>query len=247
MQSALDNARLVVSADAPPMSGEALEALLRAYNAVMATIKRFGRRYHEAALEKMIYLPALTEEALRDRDRAQSWFRELENRLNSDETGSHYQVKLQEDAEHGAWEGRLLVTTHGVTQAYRFGTEFFISAEYASIVDLGRQLEDLIGEGAYVQRGERRCDIASFKQAVDWLMQEGRRGHDTQRYKGLGEMNPQQLWETTMDPESRRLMQVKIEDAVAADELFTTLMGDHVEPRRDFIEHNALSVSNLDI
>ena len=136
---------------------------------------------------------------------------------------------------------------HGIGQTRFLPREFFDTNEYRHIMSLAAKLGDLLGDGAYVSRGEKTQPVERFADAVEWLMKEARRGQSIQRYKGLGEMNPEQLWDTTVNPETRRLMQVKIEDAVKADEIFTTLMGDQVEPRREFIEKNALTVSNLDV
>jgi len=124
---------------------------------------------------------------------------------------------------------------------------FFQSPDYVAIAGLADKLDGMLGEGANVMRGERTESVESFKEVMDWLIGESKRGLTISRYKGLGEMNPEQLWETTMDPEARRMLQVSIEDAMVADEVFDTLMGDQVEPRRDFIERNALEVTNLDV
>ena len=138
-------------------------------------------------------------------------------------------------------------TEHGSITDKQLPREFFDSAEYRRIAELGNTLSGLIGAGAVVSRGNDRQDVGSFKEAMRWLFDQARKGQSIQRYKGLGEMNPAQLWDTTINPEARRLMQVRIDDAVAADEIFTTLMGDAVEPRREFIEKNALAVMNLDV
>jgi DNA gyrase subunit B len=136
---------------------------------------------------------------------------------------------------------------HGVTRKATLSIEFFKSQEYKEICRVGAIIKGLFETGAYVKRGEKTQPVTNFQDALDWLMTEAMKGHYLQRYKGLGEMNPEQLWETTMDPNYRRMLQVTIEDAMGADLLFHTLMGDQVEPRREFIEANALQVANLDI
>ena len=249
VNEALSKAELFVSADAPAISGQSLEVLVSQYMTVMASIQRLARRYNGAVMKKLIYIPVMTADALRDDTAAAQWCEELELRLNSDDkkAGTGFTVTLEADVEHATNLVQISQVEHGIDHNYMLNHEFFASGEYRSIVELGKQLEDLITEGARVSRGERSEAISSFAEAVDWLINEAKRGQTIQRYKGLGEMNPDQLWETTLNAESRRLMQVTIEDAVAADDLFTTLMGDQVEPRREFIENNALSVSNLDV
>jgi len=249
LQVALENTEFHVNAQAPALSGEALESLAKQHILVTESIQRLARRYPQRVLEKMIAMRVFEDEALLNRDKAQSWFEELQQRLNSDEQAQdHIEVRIEDDeSEPGAWQVKLVVTRFGIGSERPLSREFFESGEYQAFKVLIQQLHGLIGEGAYVQRGERRKDVQTFREVMDWLMEEARRGQHIQRYKGLGEMNPEQLWETTLDANSRRLLQVQIEDAIGADEIFTTLMGDQVEPRRDFIETNALNASNLDV
>jgi len=250
LEMALNGAQLKVSAEAPAISGEALETLAKGYGAVMATIDRLSSRYSSQALERLIYMPAVTELELKDASQLESWTQELQQRLNSMAKNSRdeYKVSLEKDSLTGELI-RLIVTEirHGLDNDKDIPKTFFTSGEYKAMVALGQQLDGLIGDGAEIKRGERTLSISSFKQALNWLIDEAKRGQHIQRYKGLGEMNPEQLWETTLNSQSRRLLQVLIEDAVAADQVFTTLMGDQVEPRRAFIEKNALSVANLDV
>ncbi|HQU14583.1 MAG: DNA topoisomerase (ATP-hydrolyzing) subunit B [Chromatiales bacterium 21-64-14] len=248
LQVALDGAGLHVNAAAPPIAGAALEGLARDYTAVMAAIGRLSRRHDPRVLETIVYMPALAKEAVLDRSQMTVWLQELEGRLNAGlVAGVRYELILEPAEEGARAQVRVRRRTHGIATEHLLPTEFFDSAEYRTMADLGRKLDGLLGEGAFIQRGERRESVSHFRKAMDWLMEEAKRGQQIQRYKGLGEMNPEQLWETTMDPDSRRLLQVKIEDVVGTDEIFTTLMGDHVEPRREFIERNALYVTNLDV
>jgi DNA gyrase subunit B len=215
---------------------------------VQAIIKRWSRRYDDRLLEQLVYSPEVTGTDFDNAEWIRNWTRELNERLNALDDGTRtYRVEYRVAGEgHAARISVNKMELGSSTQRF-LPREFFESAEYQRIADLGRTLAGLIGEGAHVMRGSDRHDVGSFKEAMRWLFDQARKGQTIQRYKGLGEMNPGQLWETTIDPSSRRLMQVKIEDAVAADDIFTTLMGDQVEPRREFIEKNALSVTNLDI
>ena len=249
LSAAINKAQLYVNPEAPPLSGPALETLANEYMAVMAAIRRLARRYDSELLEKMIYMSPLDEAGLQDVDAVTRWCAELVERVNAGlGSGQRYECVVVPGEEEQSFVAKVSKWTHGIIASEQvLSREFFASPEYAHIQSLGLQLDGLLSAGAYVQRGERQAEVASFKQALTWLMDEAKRGQSIQRYKGLGEMNPEQLWETTLDPENRRLLQVQIEDAVGSDDIFTTLMGDQVEPRRDFIEKNALSASNLDI
>jgi DNA gyrase subunit B len=248
LTAALDNAALYVSANAPPITGVALESLARRYMEVDALIRRWARRYDEHVLRQLLYMPEVTTERLEDTAWLTSWVEELGRRLGTlSDLGPRYTVSL-EPGEFG--DGHRIAIArrhHGIVTRKHIQQEFFSSPEYRRIAELGRDLGDLLGEGAYVARGEQRRDVSTFTDAMAWLLEQAKRGQTIQRYKGLGEMNPEQLWETTINPETRRLLVVRVDDAVAADEIFTTLMGDQVEPRREFIERNALSAVHLDV
>ncbi len=247
LQTALDNASLFVNADAPGISGTTLESIAKSYVAVQSIIRRLSQRYPHELVEKMIYMPVMDESRYSDEAKAKAWFDELTTRLNEDENvNGIYKVELNQGDDE-QYSAKIDCQFHGVNNIRNMSMEFFESVEYSGIKQLAEQLDGLLEETAYIKRGERKQPVSSFKEVMEWLMNEAKRGQHIQRYKGLGEMNPDQLWDTTMDPESRRMLQVRIEDAVSADEIFTTLMGDQVEPRRDFIESNALYVSNLDV
>jgi DNA gyrase subunit B len=245
LRSALDGASLHVHANAPAMSASALETLARRYMEFQAAVRRASRRYDQRVLETMLQMPELAVAERDDAARLREWGTQLEQRLNSGETaGRHYRVSV-----HAGSPPHLVVarTEHGLTLEKHLHREFFNSAEYRRITELARTLAGLIGEGAYVTKGDAREDVSAFRLALQWMLDQARKGQSIQRYKGLGEMNPEQLWDTTINPQTRRLVQVRIEDALGANEIFSTLMGDQVEPRREFIERNALQVANLDV
>jgi len=248
LTSATAEAALYPGPDAAPVQGATLERLALRYMEANAIIQRWGRRYDAEVLRRLMSMAAITPEQLEDAGFRQTWSQSLEQQLNSgDVRAARYRLRPAPGGE--GMDPALLVMRehHGTTSTKVLHAGFFRSAEYRQLVSIGAEFKDLLRPGAYVERGKERRDVTTFAEAIDWLMAQAKQGQTIQRYKGLGEMNPEQLWETTVNPETRRLLQVRIEDAVAADEIFTTLMGDQVEPRREFIERNALAVANLDV
>ncbi len=248
LQSALDGAELHVDASAPAITGTALETLAHQFQAAIGTVQRAAKRYDAAVLEQLIYMPYIDDNILNNKEKFGNWLTDLEARINAERGISdryHLQAIEATDGQPGAIE--VIRRVHGIDDTGELPYEFFSSNEYRRLARMGEELDGLLQDDAYIRRGERSLKVSSFRQALEWLLEEAKRGQNIQRYKGLGEMNPEQLWDTTMNPETRRLLQVTIEDAVGADLIFTTLMGDQVEPRREFIEKNALAVDNLDV
>ncbi len=240
ISAALEQAVLTPN-NAEPLEASALADLTREFAAIEELVERLARRYDLNVLKTLARLAPLGS----DEDSLTQWAEAFGNALNGEGLHGSYAV----EARLGS-EGPLLKVTralHGNTQVFNFSSDFFAGVEYQRIAALRMQVNELAGSGVQVSRGERSQTVDSFDAAYTWLLNEARRGLHIQRYKGLGEMNPEQLRETTLDPKNRRLVKVDVEDIVAADQIFTTLMGEHVEPRREFIEKNALLVGNLDL
>ncbi|MFT5392712.1 MAG: DNA gyrase subunit B, partial [Gammaproteobacteria bacterium] len=246
MELALRDARVIYGEGMAPIQGERLAQLSADFLAVLSLSARLSRKLFPDVVIALANVPQLDVSALGDMDAVNKWCSELDEALNQGrDEDSRYEVILEQTDDNG-FSIEVAVRTHGVEVSRTMGSEFFRSSEYRNLMQRTHAMEDGLATGARVERGEKSVEITTMKAGLEWLSEEARRGISIQRYKGLGEMNPDQLWETTMDPERRRLLQVRIEDAVTADNLFSTLMGDEVEPRRAFIEANALSVANLD-
>jgi len=248
LQLAVEGAELYLDDNTPALSDTALENLARQYMTILAIFNRLERNLPLEILAELIDLPGVSESELLDEGAMNDWGQTLAARLN-DKSGASvsYQVSVKSDDNSNQFGLLLVKRHHGILARYELSPEFFNGADYRAFGQYFEQAGDLLSDQSFISRGERKQMVDKFSDVYEWLTKEAKKGLNIQRYKGLGEMNPDQLWETTMDPENRRLLRVRIEDAIAADEIFTTLMGDQVEPRREFIESNALNVNNLDV
>lgn len=249
LQIALEGASLHPSANAPAISGIALEDTARHYRKNERGLDRLAIRYPRKALEAMLQIAPIETDALSNEETVKTWSATLESQLNlmRNEHGSQFRIDINFNEETGLYRPEIVHMEHGIENKFVLGRDFFNSPDYRRITELRGKLHGLLEEGAVVKRGEKMLEVADFNEAYQWLLEESRKGLTISRFKGLGEMNPEQLWDTTMDPDTRHMLKVTIEDAVTADDMFSTLMGDQVEPRRAFIEENALNAENIDI
>jgi DNA gyrase subunit B len=241
LKLALAEAELYTTAASQPLTKEALEQVAKEYLLAEAVIDRVSKMIDQEVLHALLKQPTPLD--LSDEKTAGRSARAISDLL----AGEKIVVQAKIDEKTERYVLALSRTQHGIVHHSYIDADFVQSGDYTQIERTARVLQGLLGEGAYIKRGEHMQPVKTFREAIEWVLGEVQRGISTQRYKGLGEMNPEQLWETTMDPKTRRLLRTQIEDAISADEIFTTLMGDQVEPRRNFIESNALGVRNLDI
>ena len=289
LSSTIDNTKLHISADAPAITGQALETLLNDYNQTQLIKARLQIRYPAVLLDALTHTPKLSTDMTYDKSVMEAWKASLQTQLEhfgsdlnpeielvnihapqpknmdaaaADLLGMTAVVELDESetsaddsdslSAKAQWLPRITVYVHQLAHHYLLDASFINSGEYTKLLRLSAEWNTLLAEDAFIRREAsagttKDIPVRDFDYLWQQMMLEARRGLAIQRYKGLGEMNADQLWDTTMDPENRRMLRVTIEDAIAADHMFTCLMGDHVEPRRIFIEENALTVSNLDI
>jgi len=240
LQEAINEASIFVNKSAPAISGVALEKIVAKYYKIAATIEKLGKKYNKDLLGAIVGMSNLS--APGNTKETTKWCNDLQKKLNKNKLMSETHKVIFKDKEvlYSLEVYGVVVTTSAL------GTAFFGSTDYKKIQKYSDEVESIFSASSFVQKGQKETKVACFADAIEFLLKEAQKGQGFQRYKGLGEMNPDQLWDTTMNPESRTLLKVKVEDAIAADEVFSTLMGDEVEPRRNFIEDNALKVENLD-
>ncbi len=243
LESAIKDATLLTKKGGSSLTGDSLGEIARQMVLTEAVIRRIAPHYDEAVLRAILHVGAID---LTSETKVENVAKAIRERLiNKSTEKSEVIVSLDEETKTYKLAGHKFV--HGNLESCVIDALFLSSGDYQQILKTSQMLDGLVGAGAEIQRGEKSESVSNFKEALDWLLGEAKHNLNIQRYKGLGEMNPEQLWETTMDPSVRRLLKVQIDDAISADEIFSTLMGDQVEPRRAFIENNALGASNLDI
>ncbi len=238
----MNNANLFINAQTPAIFGIALETAVKDYYKINSIIKRQSNKISPVLLNAIVQTNPLKD--LKDINKISAWIKQLEQILSQNLSLSQKHTVIfnsnTNEIEH-------TLSVYGVDTDIDFLDElFFSSTDYASIRKFAQEIENMIVEESFIKKKEKTIKVKNFTEVVTFLMNDAKKGQSFQRYKGLGEMNPDQLWETTMNPENRILLKVKVEDAIIADEVFSTLMGDEVEPRRNFIEDNALSIDNLD-
>ena len=243
LESAIKDATLLTKKGGSNLTGDALGEIARQMVLTEAVIRRIAPHYDEAVLRAILHVGAID---LTSEPKVEKVAQAIRERLINKSTETS-EVIVSLDEETKTYKLAVHKFVHGNLESCVIDALFLSSGDYQQLLKTSQMLDGLVGAGAVIQRGEKSESISNFKEALDWLLGEAKHNLNIQRYKGLGEMNPEQLWETTMDPNVRRLLKVQIDDAISADEIFSTLMGDQVEPRRAFIENNALGASNLDI
>ncbi len=246
--SALEEAQLFVNPQAPAISEQAFAELITEYIVIQKMINRLSQLYPQEVLYACVGLPRLLSEDLSEKPRVEAWLAQLDEKLTVlaiPHTQFTYSVEV--DEKTSLYFPQIVRHINGNSRSFKLKADFFKSKEYTQLISFGEKTKDLLEPGAYVLRKDKKQEVQVFADIITWLLKEAKQGLKIQRYKGLGEMNPEQLWETTMDPNTRRMLRVTVQDAVVADQLFTTLMGDNVEPRREFIEENALKAENIDV
>ena len=245
LQLALEETTLYAGATAGAIESEALESLARDYLSLLSRLREISRSYPLMITEALTRIAVVHDETLRNEAAMGEWCETLKNEMTQDDR--QLRVTVIHDENRQTYGAEIQQTQHTVEQTTILDAAFFRSPDYARIRTVASELDGLLEDGAYIERGDRTKETRNFGDGLEWILSEARRGTDIQRYKGLGEMNPDQLADTTMDPQTRNMLRVTVQSAIDAGQIFSTLMGEQVEPRREFIEKNALSVANLDV